>query len=208
MINERRRPLYRQLWVHVLIAMAAGAVLGYVNPDLAKAMKPLGDGFIKLIRMVIAPIVFVTVVSGICKMQSTREVGRIGVRACGRIAGAAGSGDQCRSCKPRCEGGGFLYRRRLQTNRPGISLEHYPLDICWSVLRGPDPSGDVRRDPDGSGAAQGWGSCSSNNATARSGIGGAVCATGPDHDARCDWNVRRHGVHRWRVWAGSVEATG
>src|SRR5262252_9815984 len=81
MNNERRRPLYRQLWVHVLIAMAVGIVLGYVNPDLAKAMKPLGDGFIKLIRMVIAPIVFVTVVGGIYKMQSTREVGRIGVRA-------------------------------------------------------------------------------------------------------------------------------
>ena len=81
MTIEGRRPLYRQLWVHVLIAMVAGVVLGYVNPDLAKAMKPLGDGFIKLIRMVIAPIVFVTVVSGIYKMQSTKEVGRIGVRA-------------------------------------------------------------------------------------------------------------------------------
>src|SRR6478672_4865523 len=81
MNNKDRRPLYRQLWVHVLIAMVAGVVLGYVNPDLAKAMKPLGDGFIKLIRMVIAPIVFVTVVSGIYKMQSTREVGRIGIRA-------------------------------------------------------------------------------------------------------------------------------
>jgi aerobic C4-dicarboxylate transport protein len=81
MINERRRPVYRQLWVHVLIAMAVGIVLGYLNPDLAKQMKPLGDGFIKLIRMVIAPIVFVTVVSGIYKMQSTKEVGRIGVRA-------------------------------------------------------------------------------------------------------------------------------
>ena len=76
-----RRPLYRQLWVHVLIAMALGVVLGYVNPDLAKSMKPLGDGFIKLIRMVIAPIIFVTVVSGIYKMQSMKEVGRIGVRA-------------------------------------------------------------------------------------------------------------------------------
>jgi len=81
MINERRRPVYRQLWAHVLIAMAVGIVLGYLNPDLAKQMKPLGDGFIKLIRMVIAPIVFVTVVSGIYKMQSTKEVGRIGVRA-------------------------------------------------------------------------------------------------------------------------------
>ena len=61
--------------------MAAGIVLGYLNPDLAKSMKPLGDGFIKLIRMVIAPIIFVTVVSGIYRMQSMREVGRIGVRA-------------------------------------------------------------------------------------------------------------------------------
>jgi aerobic C4-dicarboxylate transport protein len=76
-----RRPLYRQLWVHVLIAMAVGVLLGYVNPDLAKSMKPLADGFIKLIRMVIAPIVFVTVVSGIYKMQSMRDVGRIGIRA-------------------------------------------------------------------------------------------------------------------------------
>ena len=81
MNNKSRRPLYRQLWVHVLIAMVGGVVLGYVNPELAKAMKPLGDGFIKLIRMVIAPIVFVTVVSGIYKMQSMKEVGRIGVRA-------------------------------------------------------------------------------------------------------------------------------
>jgi aerobic C4-dicarboxylate transport protein len=81
MTIEGRRPLYRQLWVHVLIAMAAGVALGYLNPDLAKAMKPLGDGFIKLIRMVIAPIVFVTVVSGIYRMQSMKEVGRIGVRA-------------------------------------------------------------------------------------------------------------------------------
>src|SRR5262245_33624534 len=61
--------------------MAAGILLGYLNPDLAKAMKPLGDGFIKLIRMVIAPIIFVTVVGGIYKMQSMKEVGRIGVRA-------------------------------------------------------------------------------------------------------------------------------
>ena len=75
------QPIYRQLWVHVLIAMAVGVLLGYLNPAAAKAMKPLGDGFIKLIRMIIAPIIFVTVVSGIYKMQSLKEVGRIGIRA-------------------------------------------------------------------------------------------------------------------------------
>src|SRR5262245_34661002 len=80
-IIERRRPLYRQLWVHVLVAMAIGALVGYLNPDLGKSMKPLADAFIKLIRMVIAPIVFVTVVGGISRMQSMKEVGRIGIRA-------------------------------------------------------------------------------------------------------------------------------
>jgi aerobic C4-dicarboxylate transport protein len=81
MSRSPRRPLYLQLWFHVLVAMALGIVLGYVDPGVGKAMKPLGDGFIKLIRMIIAPIVFVTVVSGIYRMQSMKEVGRIGVRA-------------------------------------------------------------------------------------------------------------------------------
>jgi aerobic C4-dicarboxylate transport protein len=81
MSTATRRPLYVQLWFHVLVAMAVGIVLGYVDPGAGKAMKPLGDGFIKLIRMIIAPIVFVTVVGGIYRMQSMREVGRIGVRA-------------------------------------------------------------------------------------------------------------------------------
>src|SRR5262245_52233001 len=81
MSTATRRPIYFQLWFHVLVAMAFGIVIGYVNPGAGKAMKPLGDGFIKLIRMIIAPIVFVTVVSGIYRMQSMKEVGRIGVRA-------------------------------------------------------------------------------------------------------------------------------
>ena len=79
--QNRRLPLYRQLWVHVVVAMVLGIALGYVGPGAGKAMKPLGDGFIKLIRMIIAPIVFVTVVSGISRMQSMKEVGRIGIRA-------------------------------------------------------------------------------------------------------------------------------
>jgi aerobic C4-dicarboxylate transport protein len=81
MSSSTRRPLYLQLWFHVLIAMVIGIALGYVDPSAGKSMKPLGDGFIKLIRMIIAPIVFVTVVSGIYRMQSMKEVGRIGVRA-------------------------------------------------------------------------------------------------------------------------------
>ena len=74
-------PFHRRLWLQVLVGMAAGILLGYLSPHAATAMKPLGDAFIKLIRMIIAPIIFVTVVSGIHKMQGMKEVGRIGVRA-------------------------------------------------------------------------------------------------------------------------------
>ena len=75
------KPFYRKLWVQVLIGMGIGVVLGAVAPETGAAMKPLGDAFIKLIKMIIAPIIFVTVVAGLCKMSNMKEVGRIGVRA-------------------------------------------------------------------------------------------------------------------------------
>ncbi len=72
-------------WVHslylqVLVAVALGALLGFLNPSLGAAMKPLGDGFIKLVKMLIAPIVFTTVVTGIAKMGDLKRVGRIGLK--------------------------------------------------------------------------------------------------------------------------------
>ena len=71
----------RGLATQVMIGIVAGVLLGYFYPDAGKAMKPLGDGFIKLIRMIIAPIIFVTVVGGLCRMSNLKEAGRIGVRA-------------------------------------------------------------------------------------------------------------------------------
>src|SRR3990172_6613863 len=65
----------------VVIGIVAGIFLGYFYPHAGEAMKPFGDGFIKLIKMVIAPIIFVTVVGGLCRMSNIKEVGRIGVRA-------------------------------------------------------------------------------------------------------------------------------
>lgn len=76
-----KRPFYTNLYVQVLVAIAVGVVLGIVAPDTAAAMKPLGDGFIKLVKMLIAPIVFTTVVVGIAHMGEMRDVGRIGLRA-------------------------------------------------------------------------------------------------------------------------------
>ena len=76
-----RRTKQGGVMTQVVIGIVAGIVLGYVYPQAGAAMKPLGDGFIKLIKMVIAPIIFVTVVGGLCRMSNLREVGRIGVRA-------------------------------------------------------------------------------------------------------------------------------
>ena len=74
-------PWYKILYVQVLIAVAIGIALGYFYPDLGKAMKPLGDGFIKLVKMVIAPIIFLTVVHGIASMSDMKKVGRVGLKA-------------------------------------------------------------------------------------------------------------------------------
>lgn len=76
-----RRPFYTNLYFQVLVAIAIGVVLGVVDPAKAAAMKPLGDGFIKLVKMLIAPIVFTTVVVGIAHMGEMKDVGRIGLRA-------------------------------------------------------------------------------------------------------------------------------
>ncbi|HEY3567522.1 MAG TPA: dicarboxylate/amino acid:cation symporter [Thermoanaerobaculia bacterium] len=72
--------LVHSLYLQVLVAVALGALLGVLNPSLGAAMKPLGDGFIKLVKMLIAPIVFTTVVTGIAKMGDLRRVGRIGLK--------------------------------------------------------------------------------------------------------------------------------
>jgi aerobic C4-dicarboxylate transport protein len=75
------RPFYRRLYFQVLAAIVAGALLGHLRPDLGVALAPLGEGFIKLIKMLIAPIVFTTVTVGIAKMGHMKEVGRVGLKA-------------------------------------------------------------------------------------------------------------------------------
>jgi aerobic C4-dicarboxylate transport protein len=76
-----RRPLYAHLYVQVLTGIGLGALLGYLWPQTGASLRPLGDGFIKLIRMIIAPIIFGTVVVGVAKMGDIRNVGRIGLKA-------------------------------------------------------------------------------------------------------------------------------
>ena len=75
------QPWYRILYVQVLIAIALGVLIGYLDPELGKQLKPLGDGFISLIKMMIAPVIFCTVVHGISSMGDLKRVGRVGLKA-------------------------------------------------------------------------------------------------------------------------------
>ncbi len=72
---------YQHLYVQVLIAIVCGVLLGHFYPSIGQEMKPLGDAFIKLIKMIIAPIIFVTVVHGIASMKDMKKVGRVGLKA-------------------------------------------------------------------------------------------------------------------------------
>ena len=76
-----RKPLYAHLYFQVLTAIILGVLLGHFYPQLGEQMKPLGDGFIKLIKMLIAPIIFCTVVHGIASMEDMKKVGRVGLKA-------------------------------------------------------------------------------------------------------------------------------
>ena len=76
-----KKPFYRILYVQVLFAIACGVLLGYFKPTAGQAMQPLGEGFIKLIKMIIAPVIFCTVVSGIAGMEDMKKVGRVGGKA-------------------------------------------------------------------------------------------------------------------------------
>src|SRR5256884_9514324 len=72
------KPLYKSLYFQVIVGIVIGILLGHFYPETGTAMKPLGDGFIKLIKMIIAPIIFCTVVVGIAGMESMKTVGKTG----------------------------------------------------------------------------------------------------------------------------------
>lgn len=76
-------PWYRSLYGAVLLAVALGIAVGAIWPDIGESLKPLGDAFIKLVKMVIAPVIFCTVITGIAGMESLERVGRVGIKALG-----------------------------------------------------------------------------------------------------------------------------
>ena len=80
-VPPRTLPWYRHLYVQVLVAIAAGVLLGHFAPETGQALKPLGDGFIKLVKMIIAPVIFLTIVTGIAGMRDLGRVGRVAGKA-------------------------------------------------------------------------------------------------------------------------------
>lgn len=79
--TPKTQPWYKVLYIQVLVAVAVGIAVGYFRPKLGLELKPLGDGFINLVKMIIAPIVFCTVVHGIASMGDLKRLGRLGVKA-------------------------------------------------------------------------------------------------------------------------------
>ena len=118
-----RKPLYKVLYVQVLVAIVPGAFIGWVWPDFAKNdwIKAIGDGFVNLIKMVIAPIIYCTVVSGIAHIYEAHKVGRVAVKALiyfeiistSRSCSASSSATSCSPAMafPAC-------RRTLARSRP------------------------------------------------------------------------------------------
>src|SRR3984885_11135240 len=78
---RHKRYWYKNLSIQILLAMLFGAIVGYLRPHSAEALKPLGDLFIKLVRMLVAPIIFCTVVHGIASVGEAKKVGRIAIRS-------------------------------------------------------------------------------------------------------------------------------
>ena len=79
--EPRRRGLHRQLYVQVLVAITLGALVGHFWPQVGESLKPLGDAFIKLVKMIIAPVIFLTVVTGIAGMRELDKVGGVAAKA-------------------------------------------------------------------------------------------------------------------------------
>jgi len=79
--SDARRPIYRTLYFWVLLAILAGGLVGHFFPETGESLKPLGDGFIKLVKMIIAPVIFLTIVIGIAGMRDLKRIGRTAGKA-------------------------------------------------------------------------------------------------------------------------------
>ena len=140
-----------------------GALVGHFWPDIGEALKPLGDGFIKLVKMIIAPVIFLTVVTGIAGMRELAAVGprrgqgvrlfpvlldpRADRRPDRRQCRPAGRRHEHRSGDARCGRGRRLCAQGARDERHRLPARHHPDHDAVGADRGLDPADAVRRDP-------------------------------------------------------------
>ena len=79
--TPKRTPIWAQLYVQVLVAITLGVLIGHFWPQTGQALKPLGDAFVKLVKMIIAPVIFLTVTTGIAGLRDLKKVGGVAAKA-------------------------------------------------------------------------------------------------------------------------------
>ena len=140
--KAKRKPIYRSLFFQVFVAIVAGISVGHLFPDLGADLRPLGDGFIKLIKMLIAPMIFCVVVTGIAHVGDLKSVGRIGVKALiyfevvttfalvfGLLIGNVRQAGRGLQHRPEHAG---RRRARRSPRRPATASCRTPSSSCWA----------------------------------------------------------------------------
>ena len=162
-MEQARRPYWRTLYFWVLVAIALGVLVGWLTPETGRALKPLGDGFIKLVKMIITPVIFLTVVTGIAGMSDLKAFGRIGAQGHGLFpdlldpgAGGrarrrqhrpAGRGAQRRSGDARCRRGRELSQPGARPDDHRLPAQHHSRHDVQRLHRGRDIAGADGVDP-------------------------------------------------------------
>ncbi len=155
------RPLYKSLYAQVITAIIIGVILGHFWPQVGESMKPLGDGFIKLIKMIIAPIIFCTVVVGIAGMEDMKKVGKTGglallyfeiVSSIALIVGLViinivqpGAGMNVDAELARHQAGRGLHRARQDAGNGRLPAGDHPEHGGRRLRQGRDPAGAAVR---------------------------------------------------------------
>ena len=206
---------YQHLYAQVLTAIVLGVLLGHFYPSLGEAMKPLGDAFIKMIKMVIAPIIFFTVVHGIASMKDMKKVGRVGLKAliyfelvttAALIIGLIvinlwkpGVGHERRPERHRHQGHRELHGQSEGAEHRPFPHGHHPLDRGRRLRDGRDPAGPVFRDPVRLRAAGAGRARRDRAAPHRRRQPRLLSHRRLHHEARADRRLRRDGVHDRQV---------
>lgn len=211
----RKHKFYQILYVQVLVAIVIGVLLGYFKPDLGEAMKPLGDGFIKLVKMIIAPVIFLTVTTGIAAMSDLKKVGRVAGKAMvyflvfstlaliiGMVVShivqpGAGLHIDPASLDQKSVAG--YVTKAHDSTITGFLLNIIPATMLSPFVGGGHSAGLVRGGAIRSVAGHGWSACAAHHGLLQRLVGAGVQAGCHLDEGRAYWCLWRHGFHHWQV---------